>query len=79
MIADLGLPTLELRRQHSKLLMMHRISYGLLDIPATDPLPGDPLHLHEDMDWKTWMMQWFVTGCHTAEQTPTVTPSSSLD
>ncbi|KAH3809063.1 hypothetical protein DPMN_137426 [Dreissena polymorpha] len=38
MIAVLGLRTLELRRQHSKLLMMHRISYGLLDIPATDPL-----------------------------------------
>ncbi|KAH3707990.1 hypothetical protein DPMN_067429 [Dreissena polymorpha] len=38
MIADLGLHTLELRHQHSKLLMMHRITYGVLDIPATDPL-----------------------------------------
>ncbi|KAH3889579.1 hypothetical protein DPMN_013638 [Dreissena polymorpha] len=30
------------------------------------------------MDLKTWMVQWSVTGYHTAEQTPTGTPSASL-
>ena len=33
MIADLGLPSLEVRRKHSKLMLMHRITYGLVDIP----------------------------------------------
>jgi len=34
MIADLGLPSLELCRQHSKLMMMYRITYCLVDISA---------------------------------------------
>ena len=34
MIADLGLPSLELRKQHSKLMMMYRINHGLVDIPG---------------------------------------------
>ena len=35
MIQDLGWPSLQQRRQDAKLVMMYRIIYGLLDIPAS--------------------------------------------
>ena len=67
MIADLGLPTLELRRQHSKLMMMYRITYGLLDIPATDPLrrsiTSTRLNGLEDMDGA--VVRYWVPDCGT--------------
>ena len=67
MIADLGLPTLELRRQHSKLLMMYRITYGLLDIPATDPLRRSITSTRgrglEDMDGA--VVRYWIPYCRT--------------
>ncbi|KAH3889495.1 hypothetical protein DPMN_013552 [Dreissena polymorpha] len=42
-------------------------------------LSGDPSHLQEDVVSKTWMVQWSVTGYPNAEQTPTATPSLSLE
>jgi len=67
MIADLGLPTLELRRQHSKLMMMYRITYGLLDIPATDPLrrsiTSTRLNGLEDMDGA--VVRYWIPYCRT--------------
>jgi len=65
MIADLELPSLELHRQHSKLMMMmFWITYGLVDIPASLHLRQSTTSTHghglEDMDG-------------------TATPSSSLE
>jgi len=67
MIANLGLPSLELRRQHSKLMIMYQITYGLVDIPAnlhlrqlTTSIRG---HSLEDMDGA--VVQYWIPYCRT--------------
>jgi len=79
MIADLGLLSLELHRQHSKFMMMYRITYGLVDIPANHHLRQSTTstrgHGLEDMDGR--VIRYWIP--YTAGQTYIATPSSSLE
>ena len=67
MIADLGLPSLELRRQLSKLMMMYWITYGLVDIPANLQLrqltTSTRGHGLEDMDGA--VVRYWIPYCRT--------------
>jgi len=67
MIADLGLPSLELRRQNSKLMMMYRITYGLVDIPANlhlrQSITSTRGHGLEDMDGA--VVRYWIPYCRT--------------
>jgi len=72
MIADLGLPSIELNRQHSKRMMMHRITYGLVDIPANLHLKQSTTYTRghglEDMDGAV-VRYWIPYAGHTSTAT----------
>jgi len=67
MIADLGLPSLELCRQHSKLMMMYQITYGLVDISANHHQRHSTTFTHghglEDMDGA--VIRYWIPYCRT--------------
>jgi len=67
MIANLGLPSLGLRRKHYKLMMMYQITYGLVEIPANHHLRRSTTytcgHGLEDMDGA--VVQYWIPYCRT--------------